>query len=102
MDIQTLTSQASNTAAWIFLAAVIVAVLLINRLVHWLLAARLRRIRPEKQIWRYAVLSALNAPARILFWLIAIVLIKYRLLPTGTAPWADRIFLPATSVAVIL
>src|SRR5690625_417283 len=99
---QQILDHALNTKLWIFLVVVIVTVLMINRLVHWILVVRLRHSKPEKHIWRQALLSALNAPVRVIVWLIGVVVIKYKCVPAGTEPLIDQVFLPAIGVLVTL
>src|SRR5699024_7761082 len=78
--------QFSGMGPWIFLAAVIVGVIVINQLLRWLLAMRLRHLEPAKHMWRHALLSAASAPVRALIWLLGLLLVKQELLPAGTGP----------------
>jgi MscS family membrane protein len=91
-----------NGQSWLFPVAVIIAVLVINRLVHWLLNARLLHAHPHRAVWRHAVLFALNAPVRALIWLLGAALIKQRFLPQGVQVTVDRFYAPTMGILTIL
>lgn len=96
------TLNIESWGSWIFSGAVILAVLVLNRLVHWLLVTRLRHVKPEEHVWRHAIVLSLDAPLRALIWLLGAMLIKEKLAPTGTEPLVDRLFVPITGILIIL
>lgn len=65
----------------VFVGILVVAALILNRIVHWVLAALAKRVHPEKKVWRHAILRALDAPIRVLIWILAIYLAATHLLP---------------------
>src|SRR3546814_9793439 len=87
-----------NSQSWLFPVIVIIAVLVANRLMHWLLSARLRHVRPYKAVWRHAVMSALDAPARALIWLMGVALVKQKFFPQGVQILVDRFYAPTMGV----
>lgn len=93
--------ESLNLELWIFPVAVILGVLILNRLGHWLVSLRLRRKKPEQQVWRHAIISALDAPVRVLIWLLGARLIKEKYVPTGTEPMVDRVFALITGILII-
>src|SRR3546814_557930 len=90
-----------NSQSWLFPVIVIIAVLVANRLMHWLLSARLRHVRPYKAVWRHAVMSALDAPARALIWLMGVALVKQKFFPQGVQILVDRFYAPTMGVLTI-
>jgi MscS family membrane protein len=54
---------------WVFLAAVLVCVLIINRIVHAVIGMIVKRMHPEKRVWSHAFVAALDAPLRAFVWL---------------------------------
>lgn len=91
-----------NSQSWLFPVIVIIAALVANRVVHWVLRTRLKHMRPHKAVWRYAVLYALDAPVRALIWLIAAALIKQKFLPEGLQTLVDRFYAPIIGILTIL
>src|SRR3546814_16206302 len=90
-----------NSQSWLFPVIVILAVLVANRLMHWLLSARLRHVRPYKAVWRHAVMSALDAPARALIWLMVVAIVKQNFFTQGGQILVDRISAPTTGSSTL-
>ena len=59
----------------VFVILVFVAALVANLVIHWVLAALIRRASLTRHPWRHALLDAPDAPLRVLVWLIAVVVV---------------------------
>lgn len=92
----------TNLHVWLFPVIVVLAVVLFNQLVRWLIAVRLRRKKPENHVWSHALLWALHAPVRLMVWLVAAAILKERFLPTPKGGLADTLFVPAMGILAAL
>lgn len=79
----------------------LVAALLINRVVHWVLAALIKRRDPRQKPWRHALLSAADAPLRALIWLVALSVAFNISAIIDSVPYWETFFPPVRDVLVI-
>lgn len=87
---------------WIFPVVVIGITLVMNRVIHWLLAWRLRTLQPSRNVWRHALVVSVDAPLRASLWLACLVALRQELMPRGTQPWVDHFVIPAAGILAIL
>lgn len=87
---------------WLFLAVLVVALLVVNRLVRWTLVFLWNRDQPEKKIWRSAVFRASDAPLRAAVWLFGIIItLRHFFPPHSGFPVIDKVNPPAQKVLFI-
>lgn len=79
----------------------VVAVIIINRIVHWVLAALERRVSETLRPWRNALMRALDAPLRALVWLTAASVVFNIVAVNHDWPLLHQLFPPLRDVLVI-
>lgn len=87
MDWAALTDKASTLLAqwstWSYIFIIVVAVLVINWVMQWVLYVILKREDSAESVWRHAFLSAIGPPLRTIIWLIGFTIIADLFMPDG-------------------
>lgn len=85
---------------WVFLGGLLLAMLLLDRVVHGLLSWLGRRLQPVHQVWLHAFVGALAAPLRAVLWVLGLTIALRRLFPRGEVELLDEGLRPAISIVL--
>lgn len=86
----------------VFVLFVFIAALIIDRIIHWVLAALIGRANLIRHPWRHALLQAPDAPLRALIWLIAVVVVVNMLNADYSLTVLETLFPPLRDVLAIV
>jgi MscS family membrane protein len=81
---------------------IIVAVLILNRIVQWVVNAFTRREDPADHVWSDAFLGALGPPLRAIIWITGLTIAASLLMRGGGLSMLEKLFPPARNVVAIL
>src|SRR5690554_881900 len=96
--IEALWAKGGSLSPWIFIAALAVFLLVATRILHGILNLLARKARPEKQVWRNAILTSMNAPLNAFIWVTAFTLAVRGFYPIGSNQTIDTAMAPLYQV----
>ncbi|HET7371400.1 MAG TPA: mechanosensitive ion channel family protein [Gammaproteobacteria bacterium] len=92
----------SRWSGVIYVFFIILAVLIVNRILHWVLSAIVKRKHPVRHVWRDAFLGALGPPLRAIVWVIGLTVAASIFMRDGDVTMLSKLFPPARNVVAIL
>lgn len=87
---------------WIYPAVVLLCALVINRVIHFVLMFLRKRCEPASRVWLNACWSALDAPLKLLIWILGTSVVVLHFFPVNKHELMERVFQPASGVLLIL
>lgn len=96
--IETLWAKGGSLSPWIFIACLVVVLLVATRILHNVLNILARKARPEKQVWRNAVLTSISAPLNAFIWMTVLTLAVRGFYPVGINQTIDSVMPPLYQV----
>lgn len=96
--IEALWAKGGSLSPWIFIACLVVVLLVATRILHSVLNLLARKARPEKQVWRNAILRSMNAPLNAFIWVTVATLAVRGFYPVGVNQTIDTSMAPLYQV----